>query len=112
VHKKGRVGYKTIVADPTIAQSRYISKELRKSILERDGNKCVRCGSIHALDIDHALPISLGGKSSEDNLQVLCRECNGQKGARTWWGPTLIDKILENKTLEYIQALYRQQRFK
>lgn len=72
----------------------------------------MRCSEVHALDIDHAFPVSLGGKSTEDNLQVLCRDCNGKKGARVWYGPTLIDRVLKNgKTIEFIEALYKQQRF-
>lgn len=33
-------------------------------------------------EIDHILPISKGGKSTLDNLQLLCRTCNRQKSDR------------------------------
>lgn len=108
-----KIGYRIIDTDTTTnAQRRYVSKELREMVMQRDGNACVRCGSIHALDIDHAVPVSAGGKSEIDNLQVLCRDCNGSKGARTWWGRSLIDKATALKGREYIEALYRQQRFR
>jgi hypothetical protein len=34
------------------------------------------------LNIDHITPTSLGGKNRRENLQVLCRLCNVQKGNR------------------------------
>lgn len=32
--------------------------------------------------IDHVMPIALGGSNWPDNLQLLCRECNIEKGAK------------------------------
>jgi len=58
-----------------------ISKSVRASILARD-KACVYCGSATDLHIDHVHPIALGGNHHESNLQVLCRGCNGSKGAR------------------------------
>jgi 5-methylcytosine-specific restriction endonuclease McrA len=36
--------------------------------------KCVDCGSKEALDIDHALPLALGGSNDQSNLVLRCRE--------------------------------------
>lgn len=55
---------------------------LRERIYERDGHKCVFCGSPDDLTLDHIHPKSLGGADTEDNLQTLCRSCNSSKGAR------------------------------
>lgn len=30
--------------------------------------------------VDHILPMNQGGKSVPENLQILCRRCNGIKG--------------------------------
>jgi 5-methylcytosine-specific restriction endonuclease McrA len=55
---------------------------VRARILERDGESCGFCGTEHDLQIDHIFPVALGGKSDDDNLQVLCGPCNRAKGAR------------------------------
>ena len=55
---------------------------LRKEILERD-RCCVSCGSFENLEIDHIIPVSKGGSSERENLQILCKTCNRKKAART-----------------------------
>ena len=59
-----------------------VSNKLRFEIFERDGYKCRYCGrgeDERSLQIDHIKPISKGGKSTYDNLQTLCEDCNKQK---------------------------------
>lgn len=55
--------------------------ELYQLIMVRD-RCCQYCWIHEDLTIDHIVPISKGGKSIEDNLQVLCRSCNASKGNR------------------------------
>ncbi len=43
---------------------------------------CMRCGTTVDLTTDHVIPISLGGPDREDNLQVLCHNCNSLKGQK------------------------------
>jgi len=59
-----------------------IPPQLRRAIYERDGWKCVKCGSTEHLALDHIYPWSKGGPDTAENLRVLCRTCNGAKGAR------------------------------
>lgn len=55
---------------------------LRLKVLSRDNFRCVFCGRSPATDIgvklhiDHIQPFSKGGKTTVDNLQTLCLECN------------------------------------
>ena len=73
--KSGTVGYSK-------ENSRNVSLSLRLKVLNRDNFKCVFCGKSPATDfgtklhIDHILPFSKGGKSTLENLQTLCEECN------------------------------------
>lgn len=55
--------------------TRHIPQALRRYILTRD-KACVRCGSTFKLEIDHIQPFSMGGKTTKENLRVLCRSCN------------------------------------
>jgi len=66
--------------------SRNIPLSIRLKVLNRDNFRCVFCGKSPATDIgthlhlDHVKPFSKGGKSTIDNLQTLCEECNLGKG--------------------------------
>ncbi len=60
-----------------------VTNKLRFAILDRDGHRCRICGKsdlLENLEIDHIIPIARGGKSTPDNLQVLCHACNKKKG--------------------------------
>ncbi|MCH5256756.1 MAG: HNH endonuclease [Lachnospiraceae bacterium] len=44
--------------------------------------KCIKCGQSYRkgdMDIDHIVPRSLGGSSSRENLQCICKHCNRSK---------------------------------
>ena len=57
-----------------------LSNTIRNRIYARDGRVCKECGATHGLSIDHIVPVSRGGNSTDDNLQVLCLGCNVRKG--------------------------------
>ncbi|MDX6610051.1 MAG: hypothetical protein QOF85_1976 [Solirubrobacterales bacterium] len=57
-----------------------VPEEVRRVIFEPDGGRCVECGSNFDLQYDHILPVSRGGATSVENLQLLCSDCNRQKG--------------------------------
>ncbi len=71
-----------------IGNARAIPLSLRLKILNRDNFRCVFCGKSPATDIgtklhiDHIVPFSKGGKSTLENLQTLCEECNLGKSNR------------------------------
>ena len=51
-------------------------RDLRRSVLARDGGCCVFCGSVDALTLHHIRPRSLGGSHTRRNLVTLCRDCH------------------------------------
>lgn len=67
-------------------QRKLLTPELRRKIKERDNYTCQICGKYTpdevGLHIDHIIPISKGGKTVEQNLQVLCDKCNLRKSNR------------------------------
>lgn len=62
-------------------RKRFGTMEFRK-LAERDGFKCAICNTTKELEIDHIIPFSKGGNDDLSNLQLLCRTCNAQKGAK------------------------------
>ncbi len=61
-----------------------VSNKMRFAIYKRDGYRCRICGKSQnsaLLEVDHIYPIAKGGKSTYDNLQTLCHNCNVKKGA-------------------------------
>lgn len=58
-----------------------IAREVRLAVWQRDGGRCVTCGSAFDVQYDHLIPVALGGSSAVENLQILCAPCNRRKGA-------------------------------
>lgn len=61
--------------------SRYISDATKQEVLARDQGKCRQCGTTENIEFDHVIPVSKGGPSTTENLQLLCRSHNRQKRA-------------------------------
>jgi hypothetical protein len=65
---------------------REISDRQRFRILVRDGFRCKACGASPLvqpgieLHVDHILPWSKGGETTDDNLESKCEQCNLGKG--------------------------------
>lgn len=51
-------------------------RQLRQAVLERDGHRCVWCGSPDDLECDHIRPVARGGLPELNNLRTLCRTCH------------------------------------
>ena len=66
---------------------RSISGTTRQNVLMRDNYTCQICGATvkdgAKLEIDHIIPHSKGGTNDENNLQVLCQQCNREKHNRS-----------------------------
>ena len=69
-------------------QRALMTASLREKIKRRDNFTCQKCGLSIAdekhllLEIDHIIPISKGGITTENNLQTLCWKCNRSKGSK------------------------------
>ena len=87
--KSGRmIGSKAKVKKPsreTSSESRSFPYSMKKRKYDQQGGCCAHCGKhypISQMDADHIVPYSKGGKTTWDNLQILCRHCNRSKGNR------------------------------
>lgn len=66
-----------------------LEKTMRDKAFEDSKNSkgkyvCAGCGQAFSnripLQVDHIIPMNKGGKTVQENLQILCRHCNGEKG--------------------------------
>jgi hypothetical protein len=65
-----------------INNSRIIPRDILIKTIRRDNQRCQICNeyvSEDEIELDHIIPISKGGKTTIENLRVLCRSCNKAK---------------------------------
>ncbi len=70
------------VWDYKLMDNRNLSDKLRERLLIEAKGRCALCGRTKnedQLEIDHIQPVSKGGKTIYENLQVLCKKCNATK---------------------------------
>ena len=68
----------------------------RYDIYLRDNGTCYMCLKslpLSEVELDHILPVALGGSSDPQNIAISCRSCNRRKG--TTIGQTQLLKLLE-----------------
>ncbi len=64
---------------------RAFSNSMKQKVYEKQSGICVICDdecTIKEMEADHITPWSEGGKTNEDNCQMLCKRCNREKSAR------------------------------
>jgi 5-methylcytosine-specific restriction protein A len=64
------------------ARAARITRAQIRAVMERDVH-CVACGAL-GTDIDHIRPVSEGGQTEMDNLQLLCHPCHIEKSRADW----------------------------
>ncbi len=72
---KFKVGSNATLHTPEYV-TRVIPASVKNAVYERDEGKCTKCGSTHNLQFDHIVPYALGGKSTLENIRLLCFNCN------------------------------------
>ena len=77
---------------PLTTERKRFNAELKKSLSEKQGGRCMYCGrkpGLDLLEIDHKNPIkprspnAKSGSNNPRNLQLLCGTCNKRKGNKT-----------------------------
>lgn len=86
----GMKAHHKIAHAESIADSRRLSRSLRRQVIERDGQQCQRCGvdvtptgeSGPDFQLHHVVPFAAGGPDHPDNLITLCSDCHTTAHAR------------------------------
>lgn len=77
----------------TVAKySRYVPQAVKHAVWRSARGQCTSCGSTNNLQFDHIQPVALGGRSTPDNLQLLCGSCNLRRGVKTF-GTTSMKRV-------------------
>jgi hypothetical protein len=67
-----------------------LSEKVRLKVFKRDAFTCVYCGCVpERPQVDHVVPVTLGGPNDMDNLVTACPACNTAKGPMPLPGRTL-----------------------
>jgi hypothetical protein len=90
------------------SQSRYIPKEIRKAVWERDEGRCAYrsikgrwCTERRYLEFHHIIPFAWRGETTVDNLELRCRTHNAYEG------DLLFGKVLRKSDPKYRLAASR-----
>jgi hypothetical protein len=79
--KKGIYEY-VLSGDERCLSIRAFRNNEKRTVYERQGGKCKKCGKecdISEMEADHITPYSRGGHTTLENCQMLCRDCNRRK---------------------------------
>ena len=78
---------------------RYIPAEVQREVFQRDDGQCTfvsetgrRCESRALIEFDHRVPLAKGGKTSVENVRLLCRAHNQFEARRVFGAPFIESK--------------------
>ena len=74
-----------LTRDEKYLNIRAFSLAMKQKAYEKQSGFCAPCKEtfkIHEMEADHITPWIQGGKTNEDNCQLLCKRCNREKSAK------------------------------
>lgn len=82
-----------------------INGKVRYRILNRDKYTCQACGKRPSEDgvklhVDHRIPLDMGGSNNDENLWILCADCNNGKKSfiRDELDPDIMKEVFKEKS--------------
>lgn len=89
-----------------------LSKQERQTILQKTNWHCAYCGvelGFNGFQVDHVVPLRLGGKDEMENMLPACRSCNHYKRGNSLegWRRMLeqMPEVLRRDSYIYRQAV-------
>ena len=86
-----------------------ITPKVKKTVYERDGGRCVLCGSPHGLPEAHYIPRSRGGLGIPENIVTLCRNCHRELDQTTRTFRTTTEFIKNRRIYQNEQSYFDRQ---
>ena len=86
-------------------------EEVRELLYRVYGRPCNYCNQklvVSNMACDHIIPLSLGGNSTPENLQMICRRCNTRKGPLTDRNFKKLLKFLDRQTKDLRNYVLRK----
>jgi len=80
-NKKG-IYYYLLTRDEKYLSIRAFSDSMKQKIFEKQDGICIKCQdkfALNQMEADHIIPWSEGGKTDQENCQMLCKTCNRTK---------------------------------
>lgn len=68
-----------------MSKRKEFSRKVKREAIERAGGRCQKCTAVlkpGEAEVDHILPLEMGGESVIANAQVLCKVCHKAKTAK------------------------------
>ena len=85
VTKKSGIYPYILTRDERYLSIRAFTDTMRQKVYERQNGICVKCKikfNIAEMEADHITPWHEGGKTTEENCQMLCKNCNRRKSGK------------------------------
>jgi hypothetical protein len=85
VTKKSGIYPYLLTGEEKYLSVRAFNDKMKREAYERQGKICAKCGEEFELDemeADHITPWHAGGKTTAENCQMLCRDCNRRKSGK------------------------------
>ena len=82
VTKKSGIYPYILTRDEKHLSIRTFTDAMKQKVYEKQAGNCVKCKKhfeLSEMDADHITPWAKGGKTIEDNCQLLCKKCNRSK---------------------------------
>ena len=77
-----------------------ISKKVKEIVWERDGHRCIICGSFQAMPNSHFIRRSQGGLGIEENIVTMCLRCHSM------YDQGVDRRAIETYTERYLKSKY------
>ena len=85
VNKKSGIYPYTLTRNEKYLSIRSFTDSMKQKVYEKQKGICIKCRKyfeINEMEADHITPWHEGGKTIEENCQMLCKECNRRKSGK------------------------------